>query len=459
MDVLVNQVGAADYLAQVESVIDLEQWLRWFGIMSLLANSETNLSTGGSDDYAAYVGVTDSRMRLLPHDLDSIINRSNHPPASFTLFDMIEEDATSTPLIDLFAAPTVETRYYQTLRDLLETTFAKATFDDLLKQVLGDWVPTSDLDDMIAWMDPRRAFATTEVETALGVPLKTPVATSASHWETTLTGDLVINEILAATDTVTIDGVLTDYIELANRRATPIDLAGLRLTDNLTKPGAYTIPDGTVIPAGGFLIFLATNEAGDGLRTGFKLDSEGETVSLLAADGSTLIDQIAFGCKIADLAIGRDALDHWTLNTPTPSSANASATLGNVNELRINEWLTTTDTLYREDHVELYNPGITPVALSGVSLQRNAWTGADALVFPPLSFLGGRSFKAFAHKLDGNYGWLSLIGDNGVEIDEVHWQCQQPDISSGRTPDGAIGQAAFTLPTIGRSNAVPMPFL
>ena len=136
---------------------------------------------------------------------------------------------------------------------------------------------------MIAWMDTRRAFATSEVETALGATLATPVATSDSHWEATVTSDLVINEVLAAANTVTIEGISTDYIELANRGSSVIDLSGIHLTDDPTEPSTFTFPHGTTIPAGGFLLVLATGESGDGLRAGFKLDSEGEMVSLFAA--------------------------------------------------------------------------------------------------------------------------------------------------------------------------------
>jgi len=181
---------------------------------------------------------------------------------------------------------------------------------------------------------------------------------------------LVINEVLAAADTVMIGGIPSDYIELANRGTTVIDLGGMQLTDGLAEADAYTFPSGTTIPPEGFLLLLATDISGEGLRNGFKLDSDGETVSLLQPDGTTVIDQVTFGCQIVDLSIGRNASDRWTLNTPTPNATNSEAAFGDVNTLRINEWLTTTETLYRDDHVELYNAEGNPVALGGIALRR-----------------------------------------------------------------------------------------
>ncbi|MFT5407294.1 MAG: hypothetical protein ACI9DF_006166 [Verrucomicrobiales bacterium] len=173
MDVLVNGTGGGDYLTRLEAVADVDQWLLWFATMTILANSETNLTTGREDDFAAYVGVNDPRLKLLPHDLDAIITGSSANPATHTLFDMVKNGDAVAALVPLFAIADVRTRYHHALRHLLGTTFSKASFNALTDNEFANWLPAADRQAIISWMDTRRAFVTGEVNTALGAP---PVA-------------------------------------------------------------------------------------------------------------------------------------------------------------------------------------------------------------------------------------------------------------------------------------------
>ncbi len=64
-------------------------------------------------------------------------------------------------------------------------------------------------------------------------------------------GRVVVNEVLAHTT----DTGLKDAIELANTTATPIDISGWFLSDSKSDYRAFRIPDGTVIPAEGYVVF------------------------------------------------------------------------------------------------------------------------------------------------------------------------------------------------------------
>ena len=59
---------------------------------------------------------------------------------------------------------------------------------------------------------------------------------------------VVINEILTAATSPQVDA-----IELHNPTATAADLGGWYLTDDLGYPWKFRIPEGTVLPAGGYL--------------------------------------------------------------------------------------------------------------------------------------------------------------------------------------------------------------
>jgi hypothetical protein len=81
-----------------------------------------------------------------------------------------------------------------------------------------------------------------------------------------------------------------------------------------------------VIPAGGYLLFWADNEPGQGpLHLNFALDADGERIGLYQSDGRTLIDSVTFGPQKADVSWGRspNGGPEWKAQqTPTPGAAN-----------------------------------------------------------------------------------------------------------------------------------------
>lgn len=73
------------------------------------------------------------------------------------------------------------------------------------------------------------------------------------------------------------DGRLLDYIELYNPGDQQADISGYKITDKIDDLG-YTLPQGTVIPAGGYLL-LQCNPDGDGVKDlPFGLSRSGETI-------------------------------------------------------------------------------------------------------------------------------------------------------------------------------------
>ena len=96
---------------------------------------------------------------------------------------------------------------------------------------------------------------------------------------------LFINEVLAKSDTT------EDWLELYNPQDEELDISGFQLQDSAQIP--WSIPEGTVIDAQGFLIIWADDAAEEGLHAPFKLSKEGEEVSLLSAEGDS-IDTVLF---------------------------------------------------------------------------------------------------------------------------------------------------------------------
>ena len=113
---------------------------------------------------------------------------------------------------------------------------------------------------------------------------------------------LVINEFMASNSSTARDpqGQYDDWIEIHNFGTVAIDVGGFYLTDNLSNPVKWRIPDRisslTIIPPQGYIVIWADNDITDaGLHADFKLDAAGEEIALFASDGSSLIDSVVFG--------------------------------------------------------------------------------------------------------------------------------------------------------------------
>ena len=98
-------------------------------------------------------------------------------------------------------------------------------------------------------------------------------------------GGVRINEVMASNGAYpNADGVLCDWVELYNSASGPCDLSGWGLSDN-ARSVKYTFPDGTVLPAGAYLVVSCMREAPDDGYAPFGISADGgETVCLFNAD-------------------------------------------------------------------------------------------------------------------------------------------------------------------------------
>lgn len=140
-------------------------------------------------------------------------------------------------------------------------------------------------------------------------------------------GPIRINEFLAVNTAVIQDpaGEWDDYVELCNVSATPVDVGGMYLTDDLHNATKFRLATGTTIPAGGRLLVWCDEDGAQGpLHANFKLSGNGEDIALFAADGVTLLDAFTFGPQTADIATGRlhDGALPWVSLLPTPNATN-----------------------------------------------------------------------------------------------------------------------------------------
>lgn len=283
------------------------------------------------------------------------------------------------------------------------------------------------------------------------------------------TSPLRLNEILAANSGVfTHVSTTPDVIELYNQSDSPVNLAGVRLTDDPQSPDKFIFPAGASIPARGYLaVFANLPDGTPGYHTGFSLGQAGEGIYLFdaAARGGALIDSVVFGMQLTDLSIGRLSDGTWALNRPTIGGVNRAATVGDPRTLRINEWLAIGAAPFNSDYIELYNASGVPVALGGLYFTDELVGELDRHQVPPLSFIAAFGYQTFVadgdedagadhlnFSLNGDFGEIGLFTANLALIDCVYYQAQRLNVSQGRSPNGSGNLVFFETPTPGAPN-------
>lgn len=195
---------------------------------------------------------------------------------------------------------------------------------------------------------------------------------------------IVVNEVLSNSDQTG----LVDAIELHNRTGGDINIGGWYLTDSQDNYKKFRIPDNTMIPAGGYILF----DEGDFNPTPatpephhFALDgSHGDDVWLVKADASGNLQQFVDSVHF-DAALPNETFGRWPngsgkllpMNTRTLGSANTGGVrFGPViisevmyHPLNGNEDL---------EFIELYNTTDAPIDMSNWKLE-----GAVRFTFAP----------------------------------------------------------------------------
>ncbi|HEY3392942.1 MAG TPA: lamin tail domain-containing protein, partial [Lacipirellulaceae bacterium] len=119
---------------------------------------------------------------------------------------------------------------------------------------------------------------------------------------------VVINEFLALNTNGLSDedGDESDWIELRNTDAAPVNVGGWYLADSEEQ---WQLPS-VEIPAGAYLLVFASGKdravAGEELHTNFQLSGDGERLALLMPDGTTVVDEFdPFPPQVANVSYGR----------------------------------------------------------------------------------------------------------------------------------------------------------
>ena len=296
---------------------------------------------------------------------------------------------------------------------------------------------------------------------------------------------VTINEFMSSNATTLLDagGEYCDWIELYNANNYEVDLSGFGISDNLSQPVKYQLPEGTTIQANGYLVIYCSGNEGlvDGeLHAPFGLRAYEEDIVFSSAAGK-ILDSYSYARQETDTSMARvpDGTGAFVSTAqPTPGYPNTDAgytafceahrlALGSV---YISEFMGSNATALKAsdggyyDWVELYNSSNAAVSLAGYGLSNNPDNPAK-WVFPDISIDPGEYLVIYASGLNTaeqkknlNLNFyisaqgetLFLFDPQGKLVDKLSAGSFLPDVSYGRNGDDA--RFYYTASTPGAAN-------
>jgi spore coat protein H len=149
-----------------------------------------------------------------------------------------------------------------------------------------------------------------------------------------VTQPLLLNEVLPdnRTGIVTGAGQHSPWVELFNPGSRAYRLTGAYLTNDPSQPTLWKFPDGTTVPAGGYLLVWLDNQPAAGeLHASFTVNPKGQALALYATPRGTtapaLIDVIGYRAMPPDTSYGRRTSGSalWARQSaPSPLGANTA---------------------------------------------------------------------------------------------------------------------------------------
>lgn len=238
-----------------------------------------------------------------------------------------------------------------------------------------------------------------------------------------------------------------DWIELYNPLSVSVDISGYKIYDTGAKGGTKSkkiFPDGTVLPAKGFISIIVDTAAFAGDTSGFGISNSGETVWLENSAG-TVIDTCAIAALGTDTSYARipDAGNAWRKISPrTKGKTNIAVKMNEIYSRGVAGTL---------DWIEVHNNTAAAIDISGYKIyDSGGQTGTKSKkLFPAGTIVPANGFtviivdtatfagdtSGFGISNNGETVWLENAA--GLTIDTVAIPALGNDTSYARVPDGS----------------------
>ncbi len=341
---LINYTSDEQFPDTIAEVLDVNEWLDWYAVNILISNFEMM-----EKNYYLYHDLSTDRWLILPWDVDIALGHNVGPggggyghlldeelswdnPIDSGTQESKKVDGKWNALIDrMMDVPEFRLFHCRRLKELMADEFSPAEMFPPIDAAFSYIRPWAEADPH-RWQpegfqfsdgpDELKTYVTNRIQF-----LETEMITFCPNLEVPLT----VNEFMADNDSTVADevGDHDDWIEIHNGSSTLTwDLGGMYLTDVLSEPTKWHIPDDTLIPPGGVLLFWADGEEDEGpLHASFALSGTGGHIGLFDRDvfSNTAISVLTYTAQATDVSYGRmpDGGETWQFfATPTPGWPN-----------------------------------------------------------------------------------------------------------------------------------------
>jgi hypothetical protein len=168
-----------DYANAVRAQADVESWMRYFAVFTLLTSMETSLGTGRGDDYGMYRGLLDARFQLIGHDFDTILGQGDTGgQVGISIFRMVPGaggNANVQNLTQFMYHPEFAPIYFAQLKHLADTWMTPAQLNPIIDQFLSGVVTEPTKDAMKNFAAARVANVLGQIPQAISINTTLPL--------------------------------------------------------------------------------------------------------------------------------------------------------------------------------------------------------------------------------------------------------------------------------------------
>ena len=289
--------------------------------------------------------------------------------------------------------------------------------------------------------------------------------------------DIRINEVMTSNLTAGPDehGDYDSWIELYNLGPGRVALDQLTLSNDPQQPAKWRLPAQELDDGRHIIVWIDGEDQEGPLHANFRLWTSGGNLYLYS--GTELIDSINYPALEGDHSLVRlpDGTGDW-FDSDQPTMAAANLGSSQTPALFINEFMAENDTTIVDpngnggypDWIEIYNAEDQAIDLGGMYLSDNLDKPTKFRIPDGVTIEAGGLLLFWADndpdqgpthcnfKLEVNGDEIGLFDSDELgnrSIDVIRFDEQNPDVSMGRSPDGAPDWRFFSNPSPGESNA------
>ena len=196
-------------------------------------------------------------------------------------------------------------------------------------------------------------------------------------------GELIISEVMASNKNTILDsyGLSSDYIEIYNGYDYDINLEGYYLSDDNFDTKKWVFPDVTIKSKEYLIVYASGLDKKEGeLHTNFKLDNDGEVITLSDKDAKSL-SKLYYLNTLSDTSFGYNGKEYVYYYNGSPNSENIGEYSKDVikvekkkSDIYITEYMTNNVSAYKSKDgnyygmIEIYNDSDNDINLEGYYL-------------------------------------------------------------------------------------------